>query len=365
MLVRRLHGRGVHGMVEIHAEALFAPGSDIQRWKAQLRERTAAYASAYAPSNKRPRWAHYGKPLKQTMRRSVATRLTEGGGFVYSAVGSTAHYSAYVDQGTSPYMAKILPPTGRGRGNLYEYSWAPPHGKGTPIGKIQVRGQKGQFFFDRALRSAMNKMAGRSRVLPGEGVSGIAASVFSMAPEPAFFGNTPFDMAFDAQLREWRLWRDEAFRNQRSFYLGTGKKLTDARRDYLNSRVRAWRTGRTARLSAKEKARRRKIRMSNSEYRKREAARVKKWREKNKGKITKKKFSHKSGLTKTQYAALNARINKRVQKEKQRFFEEHPEFRQAPNSTDIGGFWFLDARGSRKFQRYSSGLLDLIHKLNP
>lgn len=225
--VKRLRRRGVNLTVEAHGELLFVPGGEIAQWNRRLSNQIRRYAALSAPSNKRPRWAHYGKPLKQTMRASTdsdPSTMT-----AHAAIGSTAPYAGYVDQGTGiyggngPYQAKILPPWTRGSPSLYESTWVPPGSRERRgIGTVTVKGQKGQFFFDAALRKALRSMRVASVEVPGE-VPALRTFPDHLAD---FVGNTPVDAGFIAQLQEWRSWRDAAFNTGRLL----GKDTQGARR---------------------------------------------------------------------------------------------------------------------------------------
>lgn len=215
MLARRIRSRGATVYAEAHGEVLFAPGTSLSRWKNRFSNRLTAETAKAAPSNKRPRWAHYGKPLKQTISSSTSTRLTRGGGRFYIATGSSANHALFVDQGTSSFQAKILPPWTRGGASLYESTWVPPGSSG-PVGPIQVRGQKAQHFFDKGLQRGFQRMRLRSVQVPGEGISGMKEAFRGMpASLTNFSGATPWSFAFDAQLRQWRAWRDEAFNSRK------------------------------------------------------------------------------------------------------------------------------------------------------
>lgn len=238
VLVRRLRGRGAHGVVEIHGEALFAPGADIPRWQNRFSQRVRAAAALAAPTHnygERPLRPHPGKPLKNTFVASTTKRrLTKGGGFVYSAVGSTANYSAYVDQGTgvfvgnNPWKAKVLPPYSQGSPSLYEHTWIPAPG-GKRVAPVFIRGQKGKFFMDEALLRGFQSMRMRSYQVPGEGVSGLVANTLATAV-PAFPGNTEADAAFRQRLDEWRAWRDEAWNRKHRALGEKGALSRQARR---------------------------------------------------------------------------------------------------------------------------------------
>lgn len=230
MLTRRIKGRGAKGFVEAHGEVLFAPGTDLSRWKNRFSHRILVATEAAAPTNKRPRWGHYGKPLKTTFTASTSTRITQGGGFFYIAVGSNAPHSLFVDQGTGiyggngPYPAKVLPPWTRGSASLYEHTWRPAGPKGHRVAEVMIRGQRGQHFFDTGLDAAFRSMLRRSAQLPGEGASGMAKALGSF-PEKLSNDVTQYNRgneAFRASLTEWRAWRDEAWANEEGLGRGFG-----------------------------------------------------------------------------------------------------------------------------------------------
>lgn len=214
--VKRLQGRGATVVVEANAEVLFVEGALVGRWAARLRERTAAAAVALAPSNKRPRWGHYGAPLKNTIKRT--SKYQPSRMKIYSAVGAAAPHAYYVDQGTGifagngPYVAKVLPPWQRGEGSLYEHTWSPAGPGGRTVVPVLIKGQKGQFFLDAAIKAGFRSMRLRSAQLPGEGAGAVSKAINS-APSGLenFLGNTPNDGAFRASRNEWRKWRDDAF----------------------------------------------------------------------------------------------------------------------------------------------------------
>lgn len=216
MLVKRIHKRGATVTVEAHGEVLFAAVGPVGRWTNRFSNRVTAFTSAAAPSNKRPRWAHYGEPLKSTITSSTSyqpARLR-----VYSAVGSSAPYAAYVDQGTGvfggggPYPAKILPPWQPGSPSLYEATWRPGGPGGRLVSPVMIKGQRGQKFFAEGLAAGFRSMRMRSAQLPGEGGPKIAAATRT-AP-PSLLGRVlgpKASPAFIGQLALWRQWRDEAW----------------------------------------------------------------------------------------------------------------------------------------------------------
>lgn len=218
MLIRRIKKRGATAVVEAHGEVLFAETGDVGAWTRRFSQRARAYAALAAPTNKRPRWGHYGDPLKSTMRASTSYHPSRMR--VYSAVGTTARHGLYVDQGTGiyagngPYPAKVLPPWTRGSPSLYEHTWNPPGGWANHV--VMISGQRGQEFLDTGVRRAFRAMRMRSFQLPGEGASGMSNALKSYPETLAnFSGATPADGAFRASLKEWRAWRDDAFNSGR------------------------------------------------------------------------------------------------------------------------------------------------------
>lgn len=210
MLVRRLKRRGVSITIEAHGEVLFDEAGDVGRWTNRFSHRVMEATKGFAPSNKRPRWAYYGPALKETFRASTSYQPVRMR--VYAIVGSTAPYAIYVDQGTSSFNAKILPPTRYGAPNLYEWTYRPGYGD-HPLGKIRVRGQRAQHFFDKGLKAGFQSMGMRSYQLPGEGVSGLTG--------PGATSLTGIEGVLDAiaanaggfrvDLAQWRAWRDAAW----------------------------------------------------------------------------------------------------------------------------------------------------------
>lgn len=196
------------------------PGGDVHNWTNRFTGRIRAATIAAAPVNKRPRWGHYGKPLKATIV-SARPRFWANGRDkmrVYGAVGATADHAYYVDQGTgvyagnAAYPAKIIPPWTHDSPSLYEATWR-PGGPGTRrVKPVIIKGQKGQFFFDTGLKHAFQSMRMRSFQVPNDPkISTILNSVATGLE--GFFGNTPDSPAFRASLAEWRAWRDAAWKN--------------------------------------------------------------------------------------------------------------------------------------------------------
>lgn len=237
VVARTLKGRKTHGAVVVYAEVLFKEGADIPRWKKRLSARVRARASDFAPRNKRPRWAHYGPPLHSTMRSNTRTRMTAGGGYVSSGVGSTAHYSVYVDQGTKDHTATILPPWEVFSPTLYEAAWN-PHGAGAPLGPIKIRGIEPTLFMEKGLDAALISMKLRAHQFGGNGGINWDNSYFLMHT-PFFAGNTPVDLGFKASRAEWREWRNEAWivRNENR----RANRRRAARNARTEERRRKWR----------------------------------------------------------------------------------------------------------------------------
>jgi len=207
--VKRLIGRNVRGIVEANGEVLFTPAGSVGRWTNRLSNAVSHGVSTAAPTNKRPRWGHYGIPLKKSI--TASTDYDPARMRVHAAVGSKAPYSTYVDQGTGvyagsgPYPAKIIPPWSRGDSSLYEAAWKTPSGKSSPV--VMIKGQRPQGFFDKGLRAGFAKMGMVTTEVPGSGVGREAFATF-----PSWLsrevGNTKPGYAFRASLKEWRAWRD-------------------------------------------------------------------------------------------------------------------------------------------------------------
>ncbi len=260
MIIRRIKSRGANIVVEANAEILLFPNTgSIGRWKKALTERVKQETRKEAPTNKRPRWGHYGPALRNTFTASTTTRITKGGGYIYSAIGSRSPHAFYVDQGTgvynggSPWKAKILPPWTQGSPSLYEHTWVPPGNK-REIEAVLINGQRAQNFFDKGLDRAFRSVGdGRYRPIGGK-LSGALRSF----PEGIanFAGNTPNDGAFRASLTEWRAWRDEAFNSGR--VLGEGFQIRERQRreaKRATSRANRYQRSRAARERRAERSR--------------------------------------------------------------------------------------------------------------
>lgn len=218
-VVKRIRNRGATITVEANAEVLFMPRGDVHNWTNRFTGRIRSATIGVAPRNSRPRWAHYGKALHQTII-SARPRFWGNGRDkqrVYGAVGSTARYSSYVDQGTGTFAgrgmwkAKVLPPYMRGEGSLYEATWRPGGPGGKQVKPVYIKGQRAQNFFDKGLRLAFQSMRLRSAQVAGETKIGNVLNSMPTMMENFLGGNTPADAAFRASLDEWRTWREEAY----------------------------------------------------------------------------------------------------------------------------------------------------------
>jgi len=330
VLVRRIHKRNANIVVEANAEVLFTPESDVGVWQRRFSARVREAAAAYAPSNKRPRWGHYGKPLKTTF--TASTTYQPGRMRIYSAVGSTSPHAYYVDQGTGiyngsgPYPAKILPPWHRGSPSLYEATWIPP-GSRHRVQPVMIKGQRGQEFFDKGLRRGFESMRMRSYQVPGEGLIG---GVMNAVPTGLtnFLGNTAVNGAFLASLAEWRSWRDAAYNSGR--VLGNGGYTAETHRRHIAARQRA---------AQREQ---RKIRRAQQS-----AIRSKAWRDKQKSlKSDAAKSTAKKPRQNAQVKALQMAKN-----EMYAYFMKHPGAK--PGGYNSQGFWVVSPNGSRKLHYWS------------
>lgn len=286
-LVKVLRSRGTTVVVEANAEVLVMPGGDLSKWKNRFSNSITRYAREAAPVNKRPRWGHYGKPLKKTLTSSSQTL----GMRMHFAVGSTSNHALFVDQGTKSFDAKILPPWTRGSPSLYEHTWKVPERVGTDyegrsiiefneVGKIRVRGQRAQKFMqtgiDRAFRQARIDAAIELDAFAAKSLAFFPASLTN------FVGGTPADAAFIASLTEWRAWRDAAWYRGDVLGLGINKERTrrelrtvrrdiadqmslDQRREANRIRQARFRDRNRTRLNAEARATRRANRRNRGE----------------------------------------------------------------------------------------------------
>lgn len=261
MTKARIKGRGANVVVQAYGQVLFKPGGQVNRWNRKFTNTVKRKVRDAAPVNKRPKWSHYGKPLKKTiMSAKPRVRIYASGARIYAAVGASAPHAYYVDQGTKGYYAKILPPWTRGGASLYEHTWkVPVAGDGTredvrweEIGKVWVGGQRGQAFFARGLQAAFLSMRLQRNVpAPAKIVSAAVAG----APEGItnFLGNTKDDGeggAFRLQLEEWRRWRDAAWNSGRLLGRNGGIGNPEWVRRLHRDRARGMRTQEAREISA-------------------------------------------------------------------------------------------------------------------
>lgn len=240
---RVLRKRGATVTVAAYGETLFVEGQDVPRWTRRFSRKITETTSAAAPGHNygvRPLRPHdRGKPLKKSFTSTV--QPNPGRMRIDAAVGSTAPYSTFVDQGTgvhnpeggSPYEAKVLPPWRQGEGSLYESTWSP--GK-RQVAPVMIRGQVGQGFMAKGLERAFTFMMRRAAQVSTEPRVGTAMAFFPENLALRGTGNTPNDAAFRANMSEWRKWRDEAFR--RGDQLGHGQGAGRTRKGFLEARQR-------------------------------------------------------------------------------------------------------------------------------
>lgn len=207
-----IKGRNVKGGYLVNGEMLFAPGGPVPGWTRDFSNKLTGAVRRAAPSNKRPRWGHYGEPLKLSFTsKSKSNPLAMRADAV---VASRVAHALYVDQGTGvhggngPYFAKILPPWSVGSPTLYDHAWVPP-GSTKPIGPVLINGQKGQHFFERGMEEGFALMRMASGTVPTGGVMASALDAFPTSLEKITGGTS--GPGFKASLEEWRSWRDAAF----------------------------------------------------------------------------------------------------------------------------------------------------------
>lgn len=269
--------------VTANAEVLFVEGGDVNDWAKKLTGRIKRATVKEAPTNRRPRWMHYGKPLKATIVASPVKFRMLGSDKprLYSAVGSTAPHARYVDQGTGiygegrgAYQAKILPPYTWGSPSLFEATWKVPEPMGNgevqfrEVGTTTVKGQRPRYFFDKGLRKGMTAMHLASAKVPAGPQMSEALRSWPRSLEN-FIGNTPPTNAFMMSLATWRVWRDEAFDNGRRLGINP-ETFSGGKRDWARIARRKEQSAR--RKAERDKIRREKNRIRKAEYRKRKRA---------------------------------------------------------------------------------------------
>lgn len=266
-VVKTVRGRGATIVVEAHAEVLFTRGGPVGNFGRVFSGRVRNFTRDAAPGNSRPTWGHEpaanGRPLKSTF--TASTRYVPSLMRVFSAVGSTAPYSAFVDQGTgvfnggTPWRAKILPPRTSGGSDLYEATWRPG---GKPVRDIWIQGQRPQFFFAHGLDRAFKSMGIPTATVPGTAKLGGAVTSFPDDLANFVGGATPADSAFKASLTQWRAQRDAAWLSGK--ILGqTGNNSQSRRNDRNAADLRASRRRATAVRRARNKPSALKVQADN------------------------------------------------------------------------------------------------------
>lgn len=243
---RLVRKKNVTYAVTANANVMFMPGGQVYGWNRRLVNQIKKHTASFAPSNERPRWGHYGKPLKQTIESTKPDyRQVRHGARLYAAVGSTAHYAQFVDQGTgvyaggSPWGAKILPPWQARGFTLWEHTWRPP-GETEALGKKMIQGQRPQRFMEKGLDRAFRYMVNRGAQVPTDPVKMSRALAAWPKNLENFVGSTPNNGAFKASLEQWRAERDAAFsgpKGQRPALTDRQRKDRQTARDASNRRA--------------------------------------------------------------------------------------------------------------------------------
>lgn len=304
-LVRTIRSRGgANLVVTANAELLFTPTGDISRWNNSLSQRVRFAVAQVAPRNKRHRWSHNGTPLHKTIKATTDMQVVPGGGRAYTAVGSSAPYALFVDQGTESFMAKILPPWGPMSPSLYEHTWKVPVNDGTDpetgkgmiafeeIGRIRVRGQKAQNFFNLGLRGGLGMMRVATREDYGSPI--VAKGTATFPERMADFVTTGYNVnnaAFMANLQDWREWREDAWGQSRLLGQGYNRERERRELNYVRKGIefnRKREQRREIRLAKRREIQRRYRRrngaVSREEYRERQTAAARESKQNNQAK---------------------------------------------------------------------------------
>jgi hypothetical protein len=223
-----MRNRNATVVVEAFGQALFAPGTDLSKWKSRFSRLMTYEVRKRAPTHGdskrvvRGYRPHPGPHLKTTISSTTQTKILKGGGRYYLATGSSSNHALYPDQGTgiyaghNPFEVKLLPPLEYGQPSLYESYLR----RGKPL---IINGQPAIHFFDNGLTRAFEIMTHRAPQKRAEGVSQMKAALIAF-PETlvdAVIANTTADPAFKARRAMWREWRDKSY----------GKKVRQASRD--------------------------------------------------------------------------------------------------------------------------------------
>lgn len=243
-----VRSRGSVMAVTASAEVMFGPQGQVTNWTRQFSNRVTAATRAAAPSNKRPTWGHEpaarGKSLKNSFTSNTEPRPS--GLRVFAAVGSSARYSAFVDQGTgiyadgggSPWEARVLPPTAWGGSNLYEATWRPAGPDGAPVAGVMIKGQRPQHFFAEGLNAAFRSVGMATVKVPSASLSG-EVDTFPEALASSVTAATEADAAFNKSLEQWREWRDAAWSRNEVLGEGSVRQRESRRRGDLQDARRA------------------------------------------------------------------------------------------------------------------------------
>lgn len=366
MYAKTIRKRGATVVVEANAELMFLPSGQVGSWYRRFNDRILKFTIEATPvhnSAKRPLRPHPGPHLKETIvRGKTKAFLRAKGAKLYSAIGSRSPYAVYVDQGTDPFMAKILPPWSDGSPTLYEASWAPPRQRGTPLGPIRVSGQKARNYFATGLERGFRSMRMRSYQIPGErGVFASATQDITTYGAEALPSRGPEEQdAFKMRLREWRSWRDAAFYDYKRTF--SRYASNPSKRDH--ERTTALLNKNLAKAAAKRQSSldRKRKRRSSSAYRQREADRARRWREENrKAKAIKKPKTEKNETT---LRSLRSRLRRAVAAEQEKFLRDNAQrgVRIIGKPTPDGFRW-EDRYGRRGVHTWSGAILDLFHEL--
>ena len=289
-VARTVRSRGATIVVEAHAEVLFTRAGPVGNFGRVLSNRITRFTAMAAPGNSRPTWGHepaaHGKPLKSTF--TSRTRYSPAHMAVFAAIGSTANYSTYVDQGTgifneaSPWRAKVLPPTSQMGSDLYEHTWRPGGGR-QKVGEVWIKGQKPQHFFAHGLDRGFKSVRMATATVPGTARLGSAVTSFPDDLSNFAGGATPSDSAFVASLIQWRAQRDAAWNRGETL----GRKGSNAHTRETDRRAAA-----TAARYQKNRARLQRNKPTDAQVRAANRERQRKFREqiaKAKGRTIKRK----------------------------------------------------------------------------
>lgn len=250
-VVRVVKGRNATVALAVDARLLFHPGGQIANWHRRFSNIATFETAQAAPVNKRPRWGYQGEPLKKSFTSSTLADMSQMR--VHSIVGSRAPHSLYVDQGTNPFQAKILPPWAERGYKFFEHTWIPP-GSSRPVGTKLVRGQRAQKFFEKGLTRAFHRMG-----MLGPEVPETPKMARALSRQPAVLTNVLVHRSqgeeFEAQLRVWRSERDAMIRERSLPYQKLERKVRSGfpRRRLTAEERRAQSAARSRRYRARKR----------------------------------------------------------------------------------------------------------------